>query len=125
MSKELATIDQNLIKAGRPVSFPAFAALTGFDLENKAEKKECRVAFGKLQAEFSKAASAGLAAAAASGQYTVTKFEVGAYKDGRKKITAVLAEPKAKDTAAAKLTAATAEINDLKAQIAALKAKRS
>jgi hypothetical protein len=123
MSNELANIPQNLIKAGRPVSFPAFAAARGFDLTVKAKKKEARLAFGKLQAEFSKATSAALAAATASGSYTVTKFEVGKYADGRRKITAVLAEPKAKETAAAKLTAAQSEIATLKAQIAALKAK--
>lgn len=123
MSTELANIDQNLLHKGRPINFAKFALAVGADLANKKEKKDARLAYGKLQAEFRKHAGTALGAAVSSGQYEAVKLEVGTYADGRRKITAVLAEPKNKDTAAAKLNAASAEIAALKAQIAALKAK--
>jgi hypothetical protein len=92
-SMPIANINPELVKNGRPVPFPVYCQLTGAG-NSREERKQARLAYGKLQREFASQANAALGAALGSGKYAVAKFSVGTYADGRRKITAILAEPK-------------------------------
>jgi hypothetical protein len=92
-SMPIANINPELVKNGRPVPFKMFCELTGAE-DTREGRKLARFAYGKLQKEFSGQANAALGAALGSGKYAVAKFSVGTYADGRRKITAILAEPK-------------------------------
>lgn len=130
----LANIDQNLIRNGRPIPFREYLAAIGASADDRGEIRAARDSYGRLQAEFRRQASTALGGIVASGQLETLKLHVSAYADGRRKITAILAEPKpAKPTrgpsaaervakAEAAAAAAKAEVDALRAEIAALKA---